>query len=77
MTKLKEKDVEAAVLGVKEGKDADLIRRLFRLSGKELVNVLSRPDMRLFSVIRRLFYLVRMDWKFYGALFICQPSKQS
>lgn len=34
--KLKEKGVEAAVLGVKEGKDADLIRRLFRLSGKEL-----------------------------------------
>lgn len=53
--KLKEKGVEAAVLGVKEGKDADLIRRLFRLSGKELVNVLSRPDTRLFSVIRRLF----------------------
>ena len=64
ISSLRDKGVQAAILGVNktesdENDDSPVLTSA--LSGKELENKLFRPDMRLFSPIPRLSYLVRTD----------------
>ena len=66
--------MEAVVLRVKKGNDTD---SLIISQWEGACESITQAGYKIVFVTRRLFYLVMMDWKFYKAVFICQPSKQS
>ena len=71
---LRTRGAEAAVLRVKKGNDTD---SLIISQWEGACESITQVGYKIVFVTRRLFYLVMMDWKFYKAVFICQPSKQS
>ena len=75
ISKLREKGAQAAILRVTERVDEDG-DSLLASQWVELGLQLSRLDARLSFAIRRHFFLVRRDWKFYKAVSISQLSKR-
>ena len=74
ISKLRARGVEEAVLGVKKGIYADSpVISQWEGAGESI----TQAGYEIVFCHPGAFLSLKMDWKFYKAVFICQPSKHS